>query len=356
MNKNGSFSSPARLIITGAAAVIVIIGMHLSASILNVLFFSFFLAIISVPFIRMLEGRGIPPVGAVFILIGGIVLIVLLIIGILSLSLPALEEALPAYEAQISEQMESLVALTAGWGIVVSPPDKDGIINIITTFIPAITTTLSGLIQFFIDLLFVIIIAIFMLFELLRWEKMPDSQTKSTPNVGSQIIGFSQTLIAYVIVRVKVNLITGAATAGLLWVLGIKSALLWGMLVFLMSFIPYIGLALATIPPIAIVWLEHGIPGVAIVIIGVTIINFVAESIIFPQMAGDTLNLSPLTVIVSLFIWTAVLGVSGMFLGVPLTLMVKYLLEAFDETAWIARLMEHAVQEKKVHRKRFFTK
>jgi AI-2 transport protein TqsA len=356
MTENGSFSTPARLVIAGAAAFIVIAGMNLSADILNVLFFSFFLAIISVPLIRILEKRGIPTIGAVVILIAGLVLLAILFIGILSLSLPALEETLPAYEALLSEQMEALVSLLAGWGIVISPPDQDIIINSTTTFIPAITTILSGLIQFLIDLLLIIIIAIFMLFEVLEWEKILDNQAENTRKVGSQIIGFSQTLMTYVIVRIKVNLITGAATAALLWALGIEPALLWGLLVFLMSFIPYIGLALATIPPMAIAWLEYGIVGVAIVIVGITIINVVAENIIFPQMAGKSLNLSPLTVIVSLLIWTAVLGVPGMFLGVPLTLMVKYLLEAFDETAFLARLMEPAVQGEKSHYPTFFTK
>jgi AI-2 transport protein TqsA len=270
------------------------------------------------------------------------VVLVLLFIGILSLSLPALEEALPAYEELLREQLEVFAELLASWGIVITPPDQGSFINGTTTLIPAIATILSGLIEFFIDLLLVIIIAVFMLLEVSRWGALLDHQPESARTVSSQLVGFSQTLITYVIIRVKINLITGAATAGLLWALGIKSALLWGLVVFVMSFIPYIGLALASIPPAGIAWLELGLGGAAAVLVGVGIINFVAENILFPPMAGKGLKLSALTVIVSVIVWTWILGVPGMFFGVPLTLMVKFLLEAFDETAWIARLMEPA--------------
>lgn len=344
MSEDTSFPVPARMLIIAAAGVVVIAGMHLGASILNVILFSFFLAIVALPFIRTLEGRGVPTLGAVLILIAGLVLILVLFIGILSLSLPALEEALPAYEELLRQQLEALATLLAGFGIAITPPDQGSIINGTTTLIPAIATIVSGLITFLIDLLLVIIIAVFMLLEVSGWGAVLDRQPAVARKVGSQLVGFSRTLITYVVIRIRINLITGAATAALLWVLGIPSALLWGLVVFVLSFIPYFGLALASIPPAGIAWLQLGLAGATAVLVGIAIINFVAETIIFPPMAGKGLNLSPLTVIVSVIVWTWILGVPGMFLGVPLTLMVKFLLEAFEETAGIARLMEPAGQ------------
>jgi AI-2 transport protein TqsA len=337
-----SFPVPARLLITAAAGVVVIAGMHLGAPILNVILFSFFLGIIALPAIRLLEGRGIPTLGAVLILIAGLALLALLFIAILSLSLPALEEALPAYEELLREQLEALAALLASIGITITPPDQGSLIDGTTTLIPAIATIVSGLIAFLVDLLLVIIIAVFMLLEVSGWGAVLDRQPAVARKVGSQLIGFSQTLITYVIIRIRINLITGGATAALLWALGIPSALLWGLVVFVLSFIPYFGLALASIPPAGIAWLQLGLAGAAAVLVGIAVINFIAETIIFPPMAGKQLNLSPLTVIISVIFWTWILGVPGMFLGVPLTLLVKFLLEAFDETAGIARLMEPA--------------
>jgi AI-2 transport protein TqsA len=339
MTPDAALSAPSKALIAGACTVVLLAGMHFGASIVNVVLFSFFLAIIALPALRNLEGRGIPTLGAVLILIAGLALTAILFIGVLSLSVPELEEALPAYQDLLAEQIARLVALLTSFGVSLPEMDSIDVISGTTSLIPTIATIVAGLIQFLIDVLLVIIVAVFMLLEVSRWGNM----LTQTPNIARDAVGqfitFSDQLIEYVIIRIKINLITGAATAVLLWAMGIQSALLWGLVVFVMSFIPYIGLALASIPPAGIAWLQLGLAGAVVVLVGIGAINFAAENILFPQMAGKRLDLSPLAVIVSILFWTWVLGVPGMFLGVPLTLMVKYLLEGFEETRWIAALM-----------------
>jgi AI-2 transport protein TqsA len=339
MTPDAALSAPTKALIAAACTVVLLAGMHFGASIVNVVLFSFFLAIIALPALRSLEGRGIPTLGAVLILIAGLALVAILFIGVLSLSVPELEEALPAYQDLLAEQIARLVALLASFGLSLPEMDSIDVISGTTSLIPTIATIVAGLIQFLIDVLLVIIVTVFMLLEVSRWGNLLARTPNTARDAVGQFITFSDQLIEYVVIRIKINLITGAATAVLLWAMGIQSALLWGLVVFVMSFIPYIGLALASIPPAGIAWLQLGLPGAVVVLVGIGAINFAAENILFPQMAGKRLDLSPLAVIVSILFWTWVLGVPGMFLGVPLTLMVKYLLAGFEETRWIAALM-----------------
>ncbi len=342
MTAEAALSAPARALIAAACTVVLLAGMHFGASIVNVVLFSFFLAIIALPWLRKLEARGIPTLGAVLILIAGLALVAILFIAILNLSVPELEGALPAYQDLLAEQIARVAGLIAPLGLVIPDMREIDIISSTTSLIPTITTIIAGMIQFLIDVLLVIILSVFMLLEVSKWGATLDQTPKAAQTVLGQFINFSDQLIEYVVIRIQINLITGAATAVLLWAMGIQSALLWGLVVFVMSFIPYFGLALASIPPVGIAWLQLGLGGAVVVLVGIGAINFAAENIVFPQMAGKRLDISPLVVIISILFWTWVLGVPGMFLGVPLTLMVKYLLAGFDETRWIAALMGQA--------------
>ncbi|HDR72999.1 MAG TPA: AI-2E family transporter [Methanoculleus sp.] len=339
MTADVTLAAPLRALVASACTVVLLAGMHLGASIINVVLFSFFLSVLALPALRYLEGRGIPTIGAVLILIAGLALIAVLFIATLNLSVPELEEAISAYRNLLAEQITRIGALIEPLGLVVPDMEEFDIISATTSLIPTIASIVSGLIQFLLDVLLVMILAVFMLLEVSKWGDILEKTPKTAHDVISQFVSFSATLIEYVAIRIKVNFIVGVATALLLWAMGIQSALLWGVVVFVMSFIPYFGLPLASIPPAGIAWLQIGLPGALIVLAGIAAVNFVADTIIFPQMASTRLDLSPPTVIVSILLWTWVLGVPGLFLGVPLTLMVKYLLAGFEETRWIAALM-----------------
>jgi AI-2 transport protein TqsA len=342
MTAEASLSAPTRALIAAACTVVLLAGMHFSASIVNVVIFSFFLAIISLPALRSLEARGISTLGAVLILIAGLGLVMVLIIAILNLSVPGLEEALRAYQELLTQQIARLSTLIAPLGLVIPNMQELDVISATTSLLPTITTIIAGLIEFLIDVLLVMVLSVFMLLEVSKWGNIIEKSPKTAQSALGQFINFSDQLIDYVLIRIKINLLNGIATALLLGAMGIQSALLWGLVVFVMSFIPYFGLPLASIPPAGIAWLHAGLAGTVIVLAGIATVNFIADNIIFPQMAGKQLELSPIIVIISILFWTWVLGVPGLFLGVPLTLMVKHLLAGFEETRWIAALMTTA--------------
>jgi AI-2 transport protein TqsA len=108
---------------------------------------------------------------------------------------------------------------------------------------------------------------------------------------------------------------------------------LWGVLAFLMSYIPTLGFWLAAVPPTLMALLESG-PGAAVLVfLGIVLINGFAENVVKPMYMGEGLNLSPFMVIFSVIFWATILGV-------PMTFSFKELvLEADSQNRLIARLM-----------------
>jgi predicted PurR-regulated permease PerM len=137
----------------------------------------------------------------------------------------------------------------------------------------------------------------------------------------------------------KVNLLYGVGGSGILIVFGIDFAVLWGLLTFILGFIPYVGIILAAIPPVLVAWAKYGIEGAIVMGLFFVIINTIAESYVFPKLTGKDLQMSVYVVFASVFIWGWVLGPVGFFIGVPLTMVIILYLENFDETRWLASLM-----------------
>ncbi len=120
---------------------------------------------------------------------------------------------------------------------------------------------------------------------------------------------------------------------------GVDFPLLWGILTFFLSFVPYIGLVLAVTPAVVLALAEFGVSRAVLVIVGVIVINVLAENVLSPMMMGRGLNISPTIVFLSFIFSAWLLGGPGAFLALPITLFVAVMLETFPETTWVARLM-----------------
>jgi AI-2 transport protein TqsA len=139
--------------------------------------------------------------------------------------------------------------------------------------------------------------------------------------------------------RALVNLFTGAGVVVLLWVLGVDFPLMWGILTFFLSFIPWIGLPIAVAPAVILALAEHGLDRALLVIAGVVVINIIAENLLSPMLMGRGLSLSPTVLFVGFIFWAWLLGGPGAFLAAPLTIFLALIFQTFPETRWIASLM-----------------
>jgi len=150
---------------------------------------------------------------------------------------------------------------------------------------------------------------------------------------------FNKNLVGFLIIRTETNLITAVGIVIIFLLGGIDFAILWGVLIFLLSYIPFIGLFLASIPPAVLALFKYGPVGALAVIVVISIVDMLAENVIFPSLAGKGLKLPPGILFLSLIYWNYVLGTAGVLLSIPLTLILKIIFESFDETKWLTRLM-----------------
>ncbi len=127
--------------------------------------------------------------------------------------------------------------------------------------------------------------------------------------------------------------------AAALAIIGVDFPLLWGMLAFLLNYIPTFGSILAAIPPVLLAMVQLG-PGHAIAALAVFVmLNVLLGNFVEPYFMGRRLGLSTLVVFLSLVFWGWVWGPVGMLLSVPLTMIVKIMLENTEDLSWIAVLL-----------------
>ena len=125
-----------------------------------------------------------------------------------------------------------------------------------------------------------------------------------------------------------------------LWILDIRYAWLWALLAFITNYIPNIGFIIGLVPPTIIALLDKDVVTAIIVVVVYCVLNFVIQTIIQPRVVGVTVGLSATLSFLSLIVWATILGASGAFLAIPLSLLVKALLVDVDpEQTWVGPLL-----------------
>jgi predicted PurR-regulated permease PerM len=144
--------------------------------------------------------------------------------------------------------------------------------------------------------------------------------------IAAAFTGFTRATRRYMGVNTVFGLLTGLVDAVVLALMGVPLAVLWGLLVFITNYIPYIGFWIALVPPVLLALLTGGW-GLAIgVFVLFTVVNFVLTSVIQPKYVGDAVGISVSLTLVALVFWGWLLGTVGAVLAVPLTLFAKALL------------------------------
>jgi predicted PurR-regulated permease PerM len=145
----------------------------------------------------------------------------------------------------------------------------------------------------------------------------------------------------YLWIQTVTGLIIAAAAWVVMMIVQLDNALFWAFLIFIAAYIPILGGAVGCIlPPLfALVQFPHSFWPAVILFAALEVIYFVVGNVILPRMQGSTLNMDPTVVLLSLAVWGALWGVTGMFLSTPLTVAVMLILAQFDGTRWIAILL-----------------
>ncbi len=327
-----------RLLFNLACLVLVVLGLRAAATILVPIALALFLTVLSLPLLVWLKGRRIPSPVAVFltVLVNVAVLGVLLLI--LSQSINEIRLALPRY----LQQLQQLVLSTQAWLVERRVPVGELVlIDLINPeyVIGLLTGTLRGIARALSMAFLVLIIMVFMLVETAAF---PDKLRAALGSQDADLGRFAKITYEvqqYLGIKTVVSLVTGTLVGLWVWILGIDFPLLWGLVAFLFNYIPSVGSILASFPPILLGLLQYGVGTALLVALGYLVVNVTLGNIIEPNLMGRRLGLSTLVVILSLVFWGWVWGPVGMLLSLPMTMIVKIMLENTSDMRWIAVLL-----------------
>ena len=146
---------------------------------------------------------------------------------------------------------------------------------------------------------------------------------------------------SYIVTKTIISAFTGVAVGLVLWFFDIPLAFVFGMLACLLNFIPNVGPLIMCVLPLPLVLLDPdlSVGGMVTVILLVSVIEFVSGNVIETKVMGDSFELHPVVVLLTLMLWGMIWDLPGMFLATPITAAMKILLEKFEYTRPIAEMM-----------------
>lgn len=322
-----------------ACFIIIVAGMKAAAAIIVPFLLSAFIAIICAPGINTLKSKGLPMWLALSVVVAVVGLAGMLVVSILGSSIHNFSQQLPEYQDRLQAEIGSLSSWAAAHGFswydeVVKKTINPGVA------LGFVGTVFNGLGNLLTNGFLIFLTVMFLLFEgVALKDKVKYITGKVTDQDMQQLNQFLEDVNKYIAIKSLTSLATGILISLIMWALGVDYALLWGLLAFLLNYIPNIGSIIAAIPAVLLAFVTAG-PATALwVIAGYLLVNTLVGNIIEPKFLGDRLGLSTLVVFLSLVFWGWVLGTTGMFLSVPLTMVVKLALETRPETQWLAILL-----------------
>lgn len=327
-----------RALLAAAAVVIVIAGLKLGASILAPFALALFLAFLSFPLVFWLLGKGWPSwlatlgtMAANFLVVGTLVFLAYVSVG-------DFDKSLPIYKQKTVDLYQSShiwLQKQAWFDAAQLSPDlvkPEAVFDFTSKGLVSLVGILSNTALIFVIMVFAIL------------------EAASFPGKLRVILGHSdgdperfhaivREIVQYLWVKTLVSVATGLFVGIGAWIVGVDFPVLWGLLTFILNYIPTIGSILPAIPSVLLALVQLGWTS-ALAFLGVTVAaNLIFGSVVEPMMMGKRLGLSTLVVTLSLVFWGWLWGPIGMLLSVPLTMVIKIVVGNIPDVKWIAILL-----------------
>jgi predicted PurR-regulated permease PerM len=305
---------------------------------------SVFIAVISFPFMWKLQQRGLPKGLALMAVVLVVVLAGVMLTWLIGTSLTDFSRMLPEYQRKIAEEWAFVLQWLNGHGISVSGALKDMIDP--TAAVGLVSSILKGFGNVLTNSFLILLTVTFILLEAAGLvQKLPviNGALVSSENGEERSASFTHVFVNklrdYMSMKTIISMLTGVIIGVALWLIGVDYPVLWGVLAFMLNFVPNIGSIIAAVPAVLLTIVQLG-AGPAFLVAAVYVaVNILIGSILEPKFMGKGLGLSTLVVFVSLIFWGWVLGPVGMLLSVPLTITVKLALDSSPETVWLGHLL-----------------
>lgn len=332
------------------AIVLIIAGLKAAASFFLPLMLAFFVATVSFPITNWLRNRRVPRSVAVlttvlvdFAFIAGIIVLGVTLVGDLQ------QKWNEKYAAEFSQQIrggsESMVATLERWEVQdaqekVRLAVENNLANLQNIRFERVwdlgTGLLGRVVGFFGTALIVLILTVFMLSEARMFGRRLEAVSLARgPNIR-KMLSATRDIQRFLAIKTVISLVTGLLATLLCWAAGLDFYVLWGILAFALNFIPVIGSLVAGVPPVILAMLVAGLPNAILVAVGYLLINNFLGNFIEPMLVGRRFGISTLVIVVSVMFWGWVWGPLGMLLAVPMTMLIKVMLDSSEEFRWIS--------------------
>lgn len=356
-----------RLLLLLASFIVLCAGLKAASDIVVPVLAAMFVAIISIPPLQFLRRIGFPGWLAGSLVFTIVVLLVLIAGAFATRYAAEVSFDLPGYRAEIDQRVDELVdrarEIASNFGftilephVVPSPDGLDGTDDPIgevptqnenwleqqldpSKLVGVFGSLLASLTSLLRNTLFVLLTVFFILTEA---STIPAKIRQASNDPDGDLSRFGRVyhdIQIYLAVKTQMSAATGLCAGFALWLIGVPYWPLLAFITFLLNFIPALGSIIAAIPAILITWATLGFGWALAVLLLYVAINMIFGNIIEPKIMGRRMGLSALVVFLSLVFWGWLLGIVGMFLAVPLTMLAKIVLDRSDDLRWLGILL-----------------
>ena len=324
-------------VIVMASVIIILAGIKSASSIVVPFLLSMFIAIILSPFFNFLKDKKIPEGLSLLLVMGSFVLLIGLIGQLIGSSVNDFSAHINVYAKKLSQDYLLVVNYLHDYGIDL--PIDEILDSLNAKRIMALgSSLLQGVGSIFSDGFIVLLLVVFMLLESTHFLVKIDYADGPRDTI-IHIQEISSKIKRYMVIKALISLLTAFIIYLGLLAIGTEYAFLWAVLAFMFNFIPNIGSIIAALPAVLITLVQLGSMSAFLIAILYVSVNIVIGSIIEPKVMGRGLGLSTLVVFISLLFWGWLLGIVGMLLSIPLTIMAKIAFDAHTNTKWISVLL-----------------
>lgn len=339
--QRGGFSSIGRFLLTAAGAFAVLAGMRVAAPIIGPILIALIITVAWSPGSEWLRKHGWhPSVAALAGIALGVIGLALFILLVWT-SLIQLQDKLPEYQPRIAALQQLVREKLADL-----PFDSSALFNNEMLSPGAIVGYGLEIVQRFTrtvgKLVILVLLMAFMMLEAVRYPQKLRDALAGSPETIERLSQFGASIRSYVTINAVFGLAAALLDTMLLLAVGVDFAIFWGVLSFLLSFIPNIGFVIALLPPTILALIQFGFTRALFVLAAYILINFIMDNVLKPRLVGGRLDLAPLVVVLSLLFWGWLLGPMGALAAVPLSIGARFLFESFEESRWLAYLMSDA--------------
>jgi AI-2 transport protein TqsA len=311
---------------------------------------AFFVATISVPITHFLVARRFPRSLAVLVTV---LVDFCFILGVVFLATSLAEDLQKKwndrYAAEVSRRVQvesvALADKLESWGVQdardkINQAVQENLANLQSIRFERVLDVGAGLlgrvIGFFGAFIIVLILTVFMLVEAPMFARRLNAISQARGPDIERLVSATRDIQRFLAIKTVVSLATGVLAGFLCWAAGLDFYILWGILAFALNFIPVIGSIVAGVPPTLLALITTGLPTAVIVAGGYLLINNALGNFLEPLLVGRRFGVSTLVVIMAVMFWGWMWGPLGMLLAVPITMLLKVVLEGSDEFRWIA--------------------